>query len=164
MQLTEFIQRSLILGPEIRTLEQAIAVMLNGLAEKQLATELIPEILAAVLRRENLSSTAIGRGMAIPHAGRLPIERVMSIVAVTQYGVEGHSIDGELVYVIFLLLLPIPPSMSSGYRLHRPETEALWRFLRNEELYAQLRQSRSEEEINQVIALSDQSYSFLGTV
>lgn len=162
MQLTEFIHRSQILGPEVRTLEQAIGVMLQRLAERTLNAELVPEILEAVLRREHSGSTAIGRGMAIPHAGRLPIDRVHSIVAVTPFGLEAKSIDGEMVYVVFLLLLP--PATNPKHRLYRPETEALWRFLRNEELYRRLGQSRTEEEIDSVIREADEGYSYLGTV
>jgi len=162
MQLHDFIQRSLILGREIRTLEQAIGVMLNCLAEEHLAVELVPEILAAILRREKLASTAIGRGMAIPHAGRLPIDGVRSVVAVTPHGIEANSIDGELVYVVFLLLVP-PAPVGLESRLYRPETEALWRFLRNEELYSRLRQAQTVDEIDLVITTADQDYSFLGT-
>lgn len=163
MQLTQFIQRSLILGSEVRTLEQAIEMMVQRLSETHLAADKAPEILQAVLRREQLSSTAIGRGMAIPHAGRLPIDRVLSIVAVSRFGIEGHSIDAEPVHVVFLLLLPAPNSPVE-HRLYRPETEALWRFLRNEEQYSRLRGAQSESEIDDIIRHADESYSFQETV
>ncbi|MDB5388662.1 MAG: phosphoenolpyruvate-dependent sugar phosphotransferase system 2 [Planctomycetaceae bacterium] len=157
MKLTEFIYRSVILGPEIRTLEQAISAMLEGLSSNQLPPHLVPEILAAVMRREKTSSTAIGRGMAIPHAGRLPIDRVVGVVAVSESGIEADSIDGRPVSVVILLLLPPPPP--NEHRLYRPETEVLWRFLRNDEFYSCLRQARTEEEIEAVLKTADATFA-----
>lgn len=157
MKLTEFIQSTMILSPEIRSLEQAITAMLDRLSSQHLSAHLIPEILAAVLRREKISSTAIGRGMAIPHAGKLPISSVIGAVAVTEKGIEAESIDGRPVSVIFLLLLP--PPLPHEHRLYRPETEALWRFLRNDEFYACLRQARTEDEIETVFKTADAHFA-----
>jgi PTS system nitrogen regulatory IIA component len=157
MKLTEFIQSALILGPEIRNLEQAIGTMLTHLSPEHLPVQLVPEIFSAVIRREKTSSTAIGRGMAIPHAGQLPIGRVIGAVGVSETGLEAASIDHQPVNVVFLLLLP--PPLANEHRLYRPETEALWRFLRNDEFYFCLRQAVTEEEINAVLKTADAEFA-----
>jgi PTS system nitrogen regulatory IIA component len=158
MKLTEFIQSALILGPENRTLEQAIELMLARLSPQYLPASLVPEIQDAVMRREKLSSTAIGRGMAIPHAGQLPIKHVIGAVGVSHAGIEAASIDHAPVNVVFLLLLP--PPLASEHRLYRPETEALWRFLRNDEFYSCLRQTRTVPEIEAVLKTADAEFAY----
>jgi PTS system nitrogen regulatory IIA component len=161
MKLTEFIQSALILGSEIRTLEQAIGVIVDRLSPGDLPAPLVPEILAAVIRREKSSSTAIGRGMAIPHAGQLPIDRVIGAVGVSRAGIEAASIDRLPVNVVFLLLLP--PPLAHEHRLYRPETEALWRFLRNDEFYSCLRQAGTVGEIEAVLKTADAEFAFRGS-
>jgi mannitol/fructose-specific phosphotransferase system IIA component (Ntr-type) len=160
MKLTEFIYGAVILGPEIRTLEAAISAVLDHLSVQHLPADLVPEILTAVLRREKTSSTAIGRGMAIPHAGKLPIDHVIGAVAVTPAGIEAQSMDGQPVSVVILLLLP--PPLPNEHRLYRPETEALWRFLRNDEFYSCLRQARTADEIDAVLKTADASFAVRG--
>lgn len=154
MKLTEFIQTTLVLGHEVHSLDQAVSEMLDRMTPRHVATELVPEIHAAVLRREKLASTAIGRGLAIPHAGNLPIDKVIGAMAISQDGIDADSIDAEPVYIIVLLLLPPPPS-TDMHRLYRPETEALWRHLGNDEFTLELRRARTEGEIDAALQFAD---------
>ena len=59
-----------------------------------------------LLKREDLGSTGIGRGVAIPHA-RLPdLQRPCGLLAKLKAPVEFDAIDGQAVDVVFVLLLP----------------------------------------------------------
>jgi nitrogen PTS system EIIA component len=59
-----------------------------------------------LLKREELGSTGIGRGVAIPHA-RLPnLQRPFGLLATLKQPIEFDAIDGQAVDIVFVLLLP----------------------------------------------------------
>ncbi|MGE3804722.1 MAG: PTS sugar transporter subunit IIA [Gemmataceae bacterium] len=59
--------------------------------------------LEALLEREELGSTGIGRGLAIPHAD-FPLERPLAALATFPAGVDFASLDGESVHLVCLLV------------------------------------------------------------
>jgi nitrogen PTS system EIIA component len=84
-------------------------------------------ILAAVLEREQVLSTGIGHGIAIPHA-KLPGMEGLSLVAGSQpSGVPFDALDGEPVRLFFLL---IGPESAAG--LHVKALSQIARLVRRE--------------------------------
>jgi nitrogen PTS system EIIA component len=66
----------------------------------------VDQIASCLLKREELGSTGIGRGVAIPHA-RLPeLQRPYGLLAKLKQGIEFDAIDGQAVDIVFVLLLP----------------------------------------------------------
>ena len=66
----------------------------------------VDQIAPYLLKREELGSTGIGRGVAIPHA-RLPdLQRPYGMLAKLKQPIEFDAIDGQEVDLIFVLLLP----------------------------------------------------------
>lgn len=59
-----------------------------------------------LLEREQLASTAIGGGMAIPHVFSDEARRPLLIMARSQEGVSFESLDGKPVHLIFAALAP----------------------------------------------------------
>jgi nitrogen PTS system EIIA component len=57
----------------------------------------------AILERENLVSTGVGMGVAIPHAKLGICKDFFISIAVLDKGVEWDSIDGSLVRLVFLI-------------------------------------------------------------
>jgi PTS system fructose-specific IIA component/PTS system nitrogen regulatory IIA component len=64
------------------------------------------EIVKAILKRELLGSTGIGRGVAIPHTKHPSADRLVGTVALSKGGVPFDSLDGEPVHVFVLLISP----------------------------------------------------------
>lgn len=60
----------------------------------------------AILRREELGSTAIGHGVAIPHISHPSVCQTVGAAARSRNGVDFDSGDGQPVHLIFLLLSP----------------------------------------------------------
>jgi nitrogen PTS system EIIA component len=82
--------------------------VLHDLAEKASTITGIGarDIFETLLQRERLGSTAVGRGIAIPH-GRLPaLKRIVSVFARLETPIDFDAVDGEPVDLIFLLLAP----------------------------------------------------------
>jgi PTS system nitrogen regulatory IIA component len=63
-------------------------------------------VLHALLRREALGSTAIGRGVAIPHAVLPMLDRSFALFALTATPIPFDAVDHQPVSAIFLLLTP----------------------------------------------------------
>ena len=87
--------------------EAAIQALVDRLAE----TGAVPavqrdEVLAAVLKREAVSPTAVGSGVAIPHAKHHAVRKVVAAVAFCPNGIRFGSRDGTAVQLIILLVSP----------------------------------------------------------
>jgi PTS system nitrogen regulatory IIA component len=102
-----------------------------------------PEYVASeLLKREDLGSTGMGRGVAIPHA-RLPmIKRPYGVMARLKPAIDFKAIDGQLVDLVFLLLLPAPPEADQLVAL-----ASVARKFKTDELLKQLRRARNEAEL-----------------
>jgi len=60
----------------------------------------------AILEREKLGSTAIGNGVAIPHAKIKGVKKPLLILGRSVQGVHFDSLDGEKTYLFFMLFSP----------------------------------------------------------
>lgn len=65
-------------------------------------------------RRENLGSTGIGRGIAIPHCRSLVVNRLRVAFGRQPQGVDFRAIDEEPVRYVFLIVAP-PLEVSNQY-------------------------------------------------
>ena len=60
----------------------------------------------AIWRREMLSSTGIGRGIAIPHARMPQVEHMFGMFARLEQPIDFEAMDAQPVDLVFLLLAP----------------------------------------------------------
>jgi PTS system nitrogen regulatory IIA component len=60
----------------------------------------------ALIKREQLGSTGLGDGMAIPHARLAAVRKPFGILARLKKPIDFDAIDGQPVDLVFLLLLP----------------------------------------------------------
>jgi PTS system nitrogen regulatory IIA component len=71
-------------------------------------------LLRIIQRRENLGSTGIGRGIAIPHCRSLVVSRLRLAFGTRKEGIEYQAIDGKPVSHFFLIVAP-PLEISNQY-------------------------------------------------
>jgi PTS system fructose-specific IIA component/PTS system nitrogen regulatory IIA component len=108
MRMSDFVIKEAIL-PELQgtTKEGVIREMVESLRAAGYFKGSEPEdIVKAILKREQLGSTGIGRGVAIPHTKHPSVDRLVGTVAVSRPGVPFDSVDGEAVHVLVLLVSP----------------------------------------------------------
>ena len=112
--------------------------------------ESVNAVLAAVREREQLLSTGIGGGVAIPH-GKTPIlDQLVLAAGVAPQAIDFDALDGEPVQLFFLL---IGPESASG--AHVKALSRISRMLRREQLRNDLRSSRSEDAFLRVVRASE---------
>jgi len=63
-------------------------------------------LVSAILARENLGSTAIGNGVAVPHAKIDSIKHTVLAFGRSAAGVDFNSLDGEKTHLFFMLISP----------------------------------------------------------
>jgi mannitol/fructose-specific phosphotransferase system IIA component (Ntr-type) len=71
-------------------------------------------LLRILQRRENLGSTGMGRGIAIPHGRSLVVSRLRLAFGRKPDGIEFQAIDGKPVFSFFLIVAP-PLEISNQY-------------------------------------------------
>lgn len=105
---------------------------------------------SAVLEREKLGSTAIGAGIAIPHARANTVNEVSIAFARSSHGIDFNSLDGDPVNLIFLLAAPV----ESG-SLYLKLLARISRLLRYQDLIDDLKKATTKEEVIKIIAAKE---------
>jgi len=59
-----------------------------------------------LIERESLGSTGIGQGIAIPHGKTDRVKELVAVLGISRKGVNFEALDGEPVYIFFLLVAP----------------------------------------------------------
>jgi len=123
---------------------------LSKLAEKELNIS-SRDILENLIKREKLGSTAVGNGIAIPHATDDSIKKPKGFIAILRSGLDFNANDDQPVDIIFLLLAP-----SNKGSQHLQALASVSRLLRNRELVSKLRGCQNTESALAVISQSIQ--------
>lgn len=109
-------------------------------------------ILKHIMKREELGSTGIGRGVAVPHTKHPGASKLVGTVGVSHMGVDFQSLDGEKVHLFFLLVSP--PDRPSD---HLRALENISRQLRDDTFCRFLKQARNVNDIQQLLIEADNS-------
>ena len=152
MKLNEFVVADAIV-PDLQATskEDAIRAMVTSL-KKSGAIPVADEegIISAILKREELGSTGIGNGVAVPHTKHPSVDRLVATVALSKNGVDFASLDGEDVFILFLLISP--PDRPGD---HLRGLENISRHLRDQTFCSFLRQSNTQKDIIDLLDEAD---------
>ncbi|MDR2393590.1 MAG: PTS sugar transporter subunit IIA [Treponema sp.] len=64
------------------------------------------ELLVALKDRELKMSTGIRKGIAVPHGQTNVVERMYGVLGISKGGIDYDALDGEPVYLVFMILTP----------------------------------------------------------
>lgn len=105
-------QDMIITELEYQDRESAIKEMVNFLKRKNRISKK-KELYDRLFQREELGSTAIGEGVAIPHCKMKGVKDPIVLLAISKNGVNFHSTDGKPSHVFFLVVSsPDNPSLN----------------------------------------------------
>ncbi len=108
MRLVDFILEESITG-ELRekTKKGVLTEMVRSIADAGcLDPGSVDSVVEALLAREEIGSTGIGQGVAIPHAKHPAVRRLLGAYGHTSTGVDFDALDHQPVRSIFLILWP----------------------------------------------------------
>jgi PTS system fructose-specific IIA component/PTS system nitrogen regulatory IIA component len=152
MKFSDFICRDAIRTHlEAADKQAVIRAMATSLVEaKKIEAKDFESIVEAILKREELGSTGIGRGVAVPHTKHPSIDKLIGTVAISSQGVNFDSLDGEKVHLLFLLVSP--PDRPGD---HLRALENISRQLRDDTFCRFLKQSQKPEDVWQLLEEAD---------
>lgn len=154
MKIMDILVRdAVILDLVSRTKRDSLAEMARILAGKEVGLD-ADRLLEVLLEREELQSTGIGDGVAIPH-GKMPgLSRLVASFARSREGLDFDSIDGQPTRLFFLLVVP---EHSAGK--HLKALARISRFCRDESFRRLLLEAESAEDVFRAIEEEDAKFT-----
>jgi mannitol/fructose-specific phosphotransferase system IIA component (Ntr-type) len=144
MKLVEFFARNEIdLDLKARTKEEALREMVDLLDVGEKSDELY----GLLKKRENLGSTGIGKGVAIPHCRSLVVERLRVVYGRKEAGLTFGAVDGKPVHHLFLIVAP-PVEISNQYL---PVLGKIAQFCKNPKNLSRLDEAKSVDDFFAVL-------------
>jgi fructose-specific phosphotransferase system IIA component len=152
MKFVDFVSQDAIrTSIDVDDKEQVIRSMATALLESgKISEDQHASIVEAVLKREELGSTGIGRGVAVPHTKHPSVSELVGTVAVSEEGVDFDSLDGEKVHLLFLLVSP--PDRPGD---HLRALENISRQLRDDTFCRFLKQSKTPADVWHLLEEAD---------
>ncbi len=152
MKFSDFISQKSIRSELASTDKEAvIAELVDALLEAgDIKADDRDDIIKAIMKREELGSTGIGRGIAVPHTKHPSVKKLVGTVGVSVDGIDFDSLDGEKVQLFFLLVSP--PDRPGD---HLRALENISRQLRDDTFCRFLKQSKTVEDIVQLLEEAD---------
>lgn len=145
MNLTQLIQFDLIqFGFTAKDKKDALNKLTDMLVEEGIIGNK-DEFYKALLEREELSTTGVGDGIAIPHAKASCFEKAMIIYAKSDEGVEWESFDSQPAKHIFMICAP-----ANGADEHLKALATLSTALMNPEVKGKLDNATTKEEVKTI--------------
>jgi len=105
------------------------------------------DVLDALVERESLGSTGVGRGVAVPHARLKGVDRMRAVVVRLERPVPFDAVDEQPVDILFALFAPEGAQSEHLRALARTS-----RLLRSGEIREHLRQARSPDAIYAILS------------
>jgi PTS system nitrogen regulatory IIA component len=141
----------------------AICLELKSPAKREAITELCEllksgsrindaqAVTQTLMEREKLGSTGIGQGVAIPHGRNESAEKLVAALGVSRRGVDFEALDGELVYVIFMLVSP-----KNGGAEHLKALAKISGLLKDKFFRQGLKDAKTVEDVLKIIKEEDE--------
>ncbi|MDE2797090.1 MAG: PTS sugar transporter subunit IIA [Gemmatimonadota bacterium] len=144
---------------------KSVIIGLKGQNKREILEELVNElevgdkitdrdkVLQAVLDREDIMSTGIGHGIAIPHGKSEYATMLGGVLGIKSEGINFNALDGKKTYIFFLLVSPLNVSGPHIKALAR-----ISRVLKGEDFRQRLIGIRNREEALAIIAAEDKKH------
>ncbi len=106
MKIVDFLNEKAISADLKSTSKEGVIRELVDLLAKAEGIKNKEDLIKVLLSREALGSTGIGQGVGIPHGKTDSVKRLVAAFGVCHQGVNFDALDGEPVYLFFLLVAP----------------------------------------------------------
>jgi PTS system nitrogen regulatory IIA component len=150
MKLADFIDPNAITADLASTDKPEVLAELGG-ALARVCSDIGSDAIARILaEREQLATTGIGNGVAIPHGKSEALQSVRAAVGISRAGVPFDAIDGKPVYIFFALLAPLA---STGD--HLKALARVSRLLKEQSVRARLLGANTAQDVYDIVIEAD---------
>ena len=144
----EAISANLAAGNKKEVIKELVELLAKSGGIKDKDKERVVKVL---LDREALGSTGIGQGIGIPHGKFSGVKSLVGACAVSRKGIDFESLDGEPVYIFFLL---VAPEDSAGP--HLKALARVSRLIKDKYFRETLKTAKDDKTLAKVIKQEDQ--------
>ena len=113
----------------------------------------IEKVRTAILDREKIMSTGVGKGFAIPHGKTNAVNDVIAAFGKTTRDIDYNALDGNPVHLVFLLV-----GRDDMVSKHIKLLSRISRLMNKDELRERLVDSNSKEEIINIFKGEEEQY------
>jgi nitrogen PTS system EIIA component len=150
LKIQDFLSPAAVTADITATSKRAVLEELVGLLAKEGKVKDAKATVDVLMEREGIGSTGIGQGIAIPHAKTDQAAEVVAAFGLSRRGIQFNSLDGEPVYIFFLL---VAPAAAAG--VHVKALGRISGLLKNKFVRQALRDAREPSEILRIIREED---------
>ncbi|MCG3203501.1 MAG: PTS system fructose-specific EIIABC component [Elusimicrobia bacterium] len=151
MKVLEFLDSASICLDIKSTSKQEAIAELCQILESNGKIKSADNVMVALMEREKLGSTGIGQGVAIPHGKTEATTTLVGALGISRKGIQFDSLDGEPVFVMFML---VAPNDSSGQ--HLKALARVSRLLKDKFFRQAVKEAKQTHEIEKIIREEDE--------
>jgi len=111
------------------------------------------DLLQALWDRESKMSTGIQKGVAIPHGKITGLKDVCGVLGISKKGIDYDALDGQPVYIVFMLLVP-----QTDFEDHLIILQRLAEMLHNHKFYTDLVAQNNQNNVNGIVKKYEDIY------
>ncbi len=130
--------------------EEVLSRLLEPLVERERLPDKEP-FLSALVERESLGTTAVGGGIAVPHARVKGLESPVLALFRSREGIPFGAVDNAPVHLIFLVLTP-----EEATEMHLRTLARVVSLLRDQDIRGRLLQASGSKEMYRVLLEEDE--------
>lgn len=142
VKITDYMSEDLITLDLKSKTKEAVLEELSGLMAKSSNIQDKNVIKKALMEREELGSTGIGKGIAIPHAKTDTASKLTIAFGISKEKIDFDSLDNEGVNIFFVFASPIEDS-----QIYLKVLARISRLIRNESFRNKLLNCKKPEEV-----------------
>lgn len=151
MKISDLISNdSIILDLKATTKQQVLEEISNFVAQTSNLNQ--EKTLEVLKERENICSTAIDEGVAIPHGKLSGLNKIICVIARSNKGIDFDSLDEKPTHIFILLLSP-----ENSSNLHIQALSTISKIFKNPELRENILKSSTIDEIYELIIGENES-------
>jgi len=153
MKLAEYFRREHIIAAMTASTKQSAV---KELIQKLVASGCLPKsesakALRAIMRREELGTTGIGNGVAVPHAKYAGMSGCVCALGRSVEGIEFDALDGRPVHLLFLIV-----SSPDAAAPHLAMLKKVTAVLRDDVFCTFLKRAKDEDELVELLCEAEE--------